>query len=140
MGVILDSSVLVEGERRGLSPRALLEKILAEINDEEVGISSISVMELAHGAARANTQDRRHSREHYLRELLSVIPVYAVTSKVALRAGILDGRSQANGVRIPISDLLIGVTALELQYRVATGNLRHFSLIEGLEVIALSVK
>ena len=46
-----------------------------------------------------------------------------------------DGENQAKGVRLPLSDLLIGVTALELGYSVATGNLRHFQMIPGLSVV-----
>jgi predicted nucleic acid-binding protein len=34
-----------------------------------------------------------------------------------------------------LSDLLIGVTALELGYSVATRNLRHFKMIPGLSVV-----
>ena len=43
----------------------------------------------------------------------------------------------ARGTRIPLSDLLIGVSALELGYGVATANVRHFQLIPGLNVIQL---
>ena len=35
---------------------------------------------------------------------------------VALRVGQIDGENQAKGVRLPVADLLIGVTALELGY------------------------
>jgi len=38
-------------------------------------------------------------------------------------------------VRLPLADLLIGVTALELGYSVTTGNLRHFQMIPGLSVV-----
>ena len=55
---------------------------------------------------------------------------------VLLEAGD-DGEAQARGVKIPLSDLLIGVSALELGYRVATSNLRHFRLIPDLAVIQL---
>jgi predicted nucleic acid-binding protein len=56
---------------------------------------------------------------------------------IALRVGQIDGENQAKGIRIPLADLLIGVTALELGYSVATGNLRHFQLIPGLSVMQL---
>ena len=39
---------------------------------------------------------------------------------VALRTGPIDGENQAKGVRLPLSDLLIGVTALELGYSIGT--------------------
>jgi predicted nucleic acid-binding protein len=56
---------------------------------------------------------------------------------MALRAGRLDGENTAKGIRLALADLLIGVTALELGYGVATSNLRHFHLIPGLQVLAL---
>ena len=61
----------------------------------------------------------------------------SVTPRVALRAGQIDGQMQARGIRIPLSDLLIGTTALELEYRVGTANVRHFQQIEGLEIVRL---
>jgi predicted nucleic acid-binding protein len=45
--------------------------------------------------------------------------------------------TRAKGVRISLSDLLIGAGALELGYRVGTANVRHFQLIPGLNVIQL---
>ena len=60
-----------------------------------------------------------------------------MTVPIALRAGHIDGQSQARGVRIPLSDLLIGASALELGYGVGTANVRHFQLIPGLNLIQL---
>lgn len=70
-------------------------------------------------------------------KLASAVPVYPVTASVALRAGLIDGVNQAKGVRLPLSDLLIGMTALELGYGVATSNLRHFRLVPGLAITQL---
>ena len=69
--------------------------------------------------------------------LLYTSPIQPVTVPIALRAGQIDGQSQARGVRIPLSDLLIGASALELGYGVGTANVRHFQLITGLNVIKL---
>jgi predicted nucleic acid-binding protein len=63
------------------------------------------------------------------------VPVHAVTVPIALRAGQIDSQSQAKGIRIPLSDLLIGVSALELGYGVGTATVRHFQLIPGLNVV-----
>jgi predicted nucleic acid-binding protein len=52
----------------------------------------------------------------FLDDLVTGVPVQSVTVAIALRAGQLDGQSQAKGVRIPLSDLLIGASALELGY------------------------
>ena len=60
-----------------------------------------------------------------------------MTVPIALRAGQIDGQSQAAGVRMPLSDLLIGTSAMELGYAVGTANVRHFRLIPGLIVVRL---
>lgn len=65
------------------------------------------------------------------------MPVYPVSVSIALRAGKLDGENQARGLKVPLPDLLIGVTALELGYSVGTANLRHFKQIPGLTVLQL---
>jgi predicted nucleic acid-binding protein len=74
-------------------------------------------------------------RSQFLYELTTALPIHPITVSVALRTGQLDGENTAKGIRIALSDLLIGVTALELGYRVATVNVRHFRLIPGLEVV-----
>jgi predicted nucleic acid-binding protein len=40
-------------------------------------------------------------------------------------------RARQKACGFPLADLLIGVTALELGYSVATDNLRHFQKIPG---------
>jgi predicted nucleic acid-binding protein len=77
-------------------------------------VSVITVLELAHGITRADTPERRERRQRFLDELLIGVPIQPVTVPIALRAGQIDGQSQAKGVRIPLSDLLIGASALEL--------------------------
>ena len=134
MGIVLDSSAAVSAERSGRTVRQALEDIAAGTGDDEIAVSVVTVLELAHGVARADTLDRRVRRQRFLDELLTAVPVQPVTVSIALRAGQIDGESQAKGARIPISDLLIGVTALELGYVVGTANLRHFELIPGLAV------
>ena len=137
MGVIIDSSVLIAAERQGQNARQMLTAISTQLGNTEIAISVVTLVELAHGAARADTPQRKAKRQEFIKELLTVLPIHPVTVSVALRTGQIDGENQTKGVRLPLSDLLIGVTALELGYRVATGNLRHFQLIPGLSVVQL---
>jgi predicted nucleic acid-binding protein len=102
---------------------------------EDVAVSVVTLIELAHGAARADTPERRATRPQFLLELTTALPMHPVTVPVALRTGQLDGENTAKGIRIALSDLLIGVTALELGYRVATVNVRHFQMVPGLELV-----
>jgi predicted nucleic acid-binding protein len=137
MGLILDSSVLVASEREGKNARQILTVIARKIGETDVGISVVTLIELAHGAARADTPERKEKRQKFIQELLTAMPIHPVTAPLALRAGQLDGESQARGTRIPLPDLLIGVTALGLGYSVATTNLRHFQQVPGLSVVRL---
>ncbi len=134
---MLDSTAAVAAERRGKNARQLLEAVAFKTGDEGIAVSVVTVLELAHGIVRADTADRRDRRQRFLDELLTGVPVQPVTVAIALRAGRIDGQSQAQGVRIPLSDLLIGASALELGYGVGTANVRHFRLIPGLKVSQL---
>ena len=137
MGLILDSSVLIAAERQGRNARQTLADIAVHAAGEDVAVSVITLVELAHGVARANTPARMATRRQFLNELISALPVHPITVSVALRAGQIDGEITAQGIRLALSDLLIGVTALELGYRVATVSVRHFNRVPGLGIVSL---
>jgi predicted nucleic acid-binding protein len=115
----------------------MLAAISGKAGNTEIAISVVTLVELAHGAARPDTPQRKAKRQQFIQELLMALPIHPVTMSIALRTGQIDGENQAKGVRLPLSDLLIGVTALELGYSVATRNLRHFQMIPGLSVVRL---
>ena len=137
MGLILDSSILVAAERQGQNARQMLATLAHGVGESEIAVSVVTLIELAHGAARANTSERKDKRWQFIRELLTAVPIHPITAALALRAGQIDGENQARGVRLPLADLLIGVTALEFGYSVATANVRHFRSIPGLSVVQL---
>jgi predicted nucleic acid-binding protein len=136
MGLVLDSSIVIAAERRGDNVTAMLKQIAAATGDQLTVLSSIGLAELVHGIYRA-TAAARSRREAFIRELVSDIDVYPFTKETALLAGKIDGEQQSQGVVIPFADLLIGATALQADYSVATVNVRHFQLIPGLRVIKL---
>lgn len=135
MGLILDSSVVIAAERQGYNAHQTMAEVSKRAPGEDLALSIVTLTELAHGAARANTQLRRAMRLQLIDELIRNFRVYPVTIAIALRAGEIDGENTAKGIRIALSDLYIGVTALDLGYRVATANLRHFQLIPGLDLV-----
>jgi predicted nucleic acid-binding protein len=59
MGLILDSSVLIAAERQGKNARQVLTSLAKEVGETEVGVSVVTLIELAHGAARADTPERK---------------------------------------------------------------------------------
>jgi tRNA(fMet)-specific endonuclease VapC len=61
--------------------------------------------------------------------------VHPVTAEIAELAGRIEGEQAARGISIAFEDLLIGATALHMNYAVVTLNVRHFQLIPGLSVL-----
>jgi predicted nucleic acid-binding protein len=58
MGLILDSSVAIAGERGGLPVEDLLAFIRGITGATEIALSVLSVMELGHGIWRAKDETR----------------------------------------------------------------------------------
>lgn len=137
MGLILDSSIVIAAERHGDTVEKLIEQVVAVTGDQDAALSSVGLTELVHGIYRAQTSEMRARRESFIGELLRDLAVYPYTTETALLAGRIDGEQQAQGVTIPFDDLLIGATALSLDFSVVTVNLRHYRLIPGLAVITL---
>jgi predicted nucleic acid-binding protein len=55
MGLILDSSVLIKAERQGQNARQMLTAISRTAGETEIALSLVTLLELAHGAACADT-------------------------------------------------------------------------------------
>jgi hypothetical protein len=72
-----------------------------KIGETDVAISVVTLIELAHGPARADTPERKAKRQEFIQELLTVLPNHPVTAAVALRAGLIDGGQQARGPTSP---------------------------------------
>lgn len=135
MGLILDSSVLIAGERGGVSVREILESLRTIHGETESGLSVVTIVELTHGIHRAKSDQDRERRRTFAEELCRDILVFPVTLEIAQLAGRIEGEQAALGVSIAFEDLLIGATALHLGYSVVTLNARHFRLIPGLSVV-----
>ncbi len=136
MGLLIDSTVFIEAERKGITAKEAIDEIRKHFQGEEIAISVITLTELAHGVARANTLTRAAERRLFLQELMASVPLMQVTPAAAVRAGEIDGANRSKGIHLALSDLLIGAAALDQGYRIVTANVRHFQLIPGLDIIA----
>ena len=65
LGVILDSSVLIEAERQHLNVTQFLKGIVQQLGETEAAVCSITIAELAHGVHRAETLERRERRRGF---------------------------------------------------------------------------
>jgi tRNA(fMet)-specific endonuclease VapC len=129
-------SPLIAAERRGHTVRDVLLALKGRYGQEErVGFSTVTLVELVHGIERANTEERRKRRQSFVDELVRDVPTYPLTVEIATLAGHIEGERAARGIVIPFEDLVIGATALHLGFGVVTANVRHFEAIPGLSVV-----
>ncbi|MGO9259468.1 MAG: PIN domain-containing protein [Bryobacteraceae bacterium] len=136
LGLILDSSVIIAAERKSQTVEDLLASVQQAFGEIEIAISAVTLAELVHGVARADTSERRDRRRAFIDELKKHVPVHPITDSTAEIAGQLSGEQAAKGITIPANDLLIGASAIEQGYAVATFNARHFQKIPGLQVLS----
>ena len=136
MGVILDTSFLIEAERS----ESEIIKFTEDREEEVFGISIITVAELLHGVHRADSIKRRLKRGAYVEKVIELFPVYNFEISTARIYAELWAELSKKGVQIGAHDLIIGSTALSLGFSVATSNLRHFERIEGLKIETLTLQ
>lgn len=133
----MDSSVLIVAEREAKPVSTLLAAIQQEHGENEIVLSSITVVELEHGLHRAQTAEQAQKRRNYLDEVFAAIPVESFSKEMAQIAAKVDADARRVGRVIPFADLLIGATALHHGYAVGTRNLRHFQMIADLTVLSV---
>ena len=115
----------------------MLASVARAFGEIEIAISAVTLAELVHGVARANTPQIREDRRAFIDELKKHVPVHPITDSTAEIAGQLSGEQAAKGITLPADDLLIGASAIEQSYAVATLNARHFQKIPGLQIFSL---
>lgn len=135
MGLILDTSVLIEAERGRLN----VEEFIGGREEEPFGLSVITVAELLHGVHRADSQKRRIKRSAFVEKIIDLFPVYPFDLAAARIYAEVWANLLSKGISVGSHDLLIGSTALSLGFSVASFNKRHFDRIEGLELEILSI-
>ena len=67
LGVILDSSVLIAAERRGLTPEKAIETVRATAGEFPIVLYAIAIAVIGHGIYRAKTPEMRDQQPERLR-------------------------------------------------------------------------
>lgn len=130
MAVLIDTSVLVELERRRIS-------LESAAGDEERSISVVTASELLHGVHRAADPTIRMRRQAFVEHILASLQPIPITTHVARAHAEIWARLEAAGMLIAAHDLWIAATALAHGLRLATANVRHFERVPGLDVVAV---
>lgn len=133
MGLILDTSVLVAGERRHIDLAALLRTRGA---DEGVAIAAVTVAELLFGVERAGAPAIAMRRAAFADWVAETIPILPFGIAEARRHATLRAHLASAGTLIGPHDLQIAATALARGYGVVTLDAAEFGRVPGLEVLA----
>lgn len=126
MGLIVDTSVLIEIERLGLD--------IDVERESGWSISVVTVAELLVGVEAADDPDLREGRSAFVESVITWVPAVEVDLSVARRyASLLDAQRRA-GRPLGAHDLMIAATAQVIGAPVLTRNRRHFAAIPGTRV------
>lgn len=130
MAVLIDTSVLINVERRGPS----LEAVLGE---RERAISAITASELLHGVRRATDGHVRARRQAFVEYMISSIEPLPVTTSVARAHAEIWAGLERDGEAIGAHDMWIAATAVSHGMEIATANATEFERVPGLAVVAI---
>jgi tRNA(fMet)-specific endonuclease VapC len=129
VGLIIDTSVLVAAERTGVA--------LDLPADEQVGLSTVVLMEYWKGVERADSSLRRRRRVEFFEHATAAFELFSVTAATATMAARVWADLVRAGTTIGAVDLLIAASALERDWAIATLDLRHFERVPGLRIVTL---
>lgn len=130
MGIILDTSVLIEYERNRLN----LNSFISGREYDHFGLSTVSVAELLHGVHRADTESRKSKRSEFVEKIIETFYIFPFDLDISRVYAKLWADLLGKGIKIGAHDLMIGATAISNNFSVATFNERHFNKIEGLKL------
>jgi tRNA(fMet)-specific endonuclease VapC len=106
-------------------------KRMRQIQMFEIGISSITVFELVHGALKSQKVTRNLNQINQMRQMISVLDL---DTDVAEHAAKIRRELEAQGTSIGPFDILIAGQALSLNAILVTNNTREFSRVNGLKL------
>ncbi len=130
MGIILDTSILIEYEKGRLD----LNAFISGRENDNFGLSTVSVAELLHGVHRADTESRRSKRSEFVEKIIETFYIFPFDLEISRVYSKLWANLLNKGIKIGAHDLIIGATALANDFSIATFNTRQFNRIEGLKL------
>ena len=127
MAYLIDSDILIYS----LKGNAAVQNRFQRLADAPKAISVISFGELLYGAKKSQQPEKNAA---IVLKMSDVFPIMDLTRIVMEIFAELKAALQTKGTPLDDMDLLIGATALSLNYILVTNNERHFRKIPGLLV------
>jgi tRNA(fMet)-specific endonuclease VapC len=104
---------------------------LANVPPQEIGISTIVLLELQVGIAKSTSPAKRTQQ---LQQLLSRVNLVLFDRDSAVAAATIRAQLEQQGTPIGPMDVLIAGTALACQATLVTHNVKEFSRVSGLAI------
>ena len=130
MGILIDSSVLIESERGLLD----FEAKVRGREDEAFFISVITASELLHGVWRAKEAKIRSRRAAFVENILSQFPLLSIDLSTARIHAQLWAEAEMKGRPIGPHDAWLAAACITHDLVLATANVKDFKKIPGLEI------
>jgi predicted nucleic acid-binding protein len=130
VGILIDTSVLIAGEKANMP----LEKLHGSVRAEDCFISSVTASELLVGVHRAINpvvRTRRSVRTEASLVYFGILPIAISTARVRAR---IAAELSARGTPIGQNDLWIAASAVTHGLAISTLNVREFQRVPGLTV------
>ena len=99
---------------------------------EPKAVSIITIGELLYGAYKSQRKIENLGKVH---RIADIFPVIEISMTIIDTFAHLKSDLNAKGVTVDEFDLLIGATALSMNYSIVTNNEKHFKKIPDLDVI-----
>jgi len=127
MSYLIDTDIIIYS----LKGHSIVQNNLITHKNVSKSISVITYGELISGAKKSKSREKNLATVYRVGELF---PVIEITKGIVETFGEVKASMQKKGNTIEDFDLLIGSTALYLNYTLVTNNIKHFSMIPDLRV------
>lgn len=127
--ICLDTNILIAHKRAKKADKNQTVLYHLSIKPYRFAVSSITVYELLRG----DNQDE----DCYWKAMFASMEILAFDTGCAEQAASIYKNLKQKGQLIEAEDLFIGATAVHHRLKLATGNIKHFDRIVGLEFISL---
>lgn len=124
--IVLDTDVCVEVMRHNPVVERRFRACLGEAR-----VAAMTAAELLYGAEKSDRPDENRMQ---VEEFLDMVPMLPTDENTVRTFGYVKAYLTKAGLAIPDADLLVAAAALSRSCPLASGNVRHFSRIWGLQL------
>ena len=125
---ILDTNICVRFLR---GEESVVRRLLDADENDDLRIPAMVEGELFYGVEKSECRDENREK---VKALLAFLPVCHADDETMEKFGELKAKAEAAGRRVDDADVIIAATAMRHGALLVTGNTRHFSRFDGLEI------